>query len=306
MNPERKVIRVATIRGVAVTLVLGLVLLVFPTPALPQEYHVGPGDVLEVSVVGEPVVSGPVTVSPDGNIVLPLVGPVFVNDLTLPQVTDKVKAALKDFIREPQIVVAMRQASPRRQFAYLLGQVARPGVYEMQEGWTVADLVAVAGGPAPSAALSKAFILRKSETIPVNLEQLLIDGNTSANLPLTSGDLVIVPETRSRVVIMGQVNKPGPYLLKAGDRVVDVLSSAGGPTPNAGTHQIGIIRQKESKPTVTPVDIDKFYKSGDMSQNLALEPGDIIYVPEKAQGLDWNKVLSILGGLVFPVLWLVK
>lgn len=295
-----------TMRGVAVLLVLGLMLLVFPTPALPQEYTVGPGDVLEVSVVGEPIVSGSVTVNPDGNIVMPLIGQIPVNGLTLPKVTDKITAALKDYVRDPHVVVAIRQASPRRQFAYLLGQVARPGVYEMQEGWTVAELIAVAGGPAPAAALSRSFILRKTETIPVNLEQLLIEGNPSANAPLSSGDLVIVPETKSRVVIMGAVAKPGPYLLKSGDRVVDVLSNAGGPTQNAGTHEIGIIRQKESKPTVTPVNLEKFYKSGDMSQNLALEPGDIIYVPEKARGLDWGTVLQTLGGLVFPLIYLIK
>lgn len=297
---------VATIRGVAAILVLGLMVLSLPAPAFPQEYTVGPGDVLEVSVVGEPIVSGQVTVGPDGNIVMPLVGQIPVYGLTLPQLKDKIAAALKDFIREPQVFVAIRQASPRRQFAYLLGQVARPGVYEMQEGWSVAELVAVAGGPAPAAALARTFILRKSETIPVNLEQLLVDGDTAANVRLLSGDLVIVPETKSRVVIMGQVVKPGPYLLKPGDRVVDVLSSAGGPTPGAGTQEIGIIRPGTPKPSVTPVNLDKFYKSGDMSQNLALQPGDIIYVPEKARGLEWGTILQTLGGLVFPVLWLFK
>ncbi len=286
----------------AVALVVVLVL-VFPTPAFPQEYLVGPGDVLEVSVVGEPMVTGPVTVGPDGNIVIPLIGQVSVNGLTLPQVTDKITAALKGFIRDPQVVVAIRQAAPRRQFVYLLGQVAKPGVYEMQDGWAVAELIAVAGGPAPGAALSRAFILRKSESIPVNLEQLLIDGNTSANVPLSSGDLVIVPETKSRVVLMGAVAKPGPYVIKAGDRVIDVLSNAGGPAQGANTGEIGIIRQKESKPTVTPVNLDKFYKSGDLSQNLALEPGDIIYVPVKARGVDWG---SILGSFVFPILFLLK
>jgi protein involved in polysaccharide export with SLBB domain len=217
-------------------------------------------------------------------------------------VTDKIAAALKDFIREPQVVVAIRQASPRRQFAYLLGQVARPGAYEMQDGWTVAELVAVAGGPTSGAALSRAFIVRKSETIPVNLEQLLDSGNPSANATLSSGDLVIVPETKSRVVIMGQVAKPGPYGIKAGDRVVDVLSSAGGPTQGARTDEIGIIRQKDSKPVVTPINLDKFYKSGDLSQNLTLEPGDVIYVPTKA-GVNWAQ---ILGSFVFPIIWLLK
>ena len=291
------------IRGLAMAMVPLLVLTVFSSAAFSQEYKVGPGDVLEISVVGESLVSGQVTVGPDGKIVMPLVGSIHVNGLTLPQVTDKVTMALKEFIREPQVVVAIRQAAPRRQFAYVLGQVARPGVYEMQEGWSVAELIAVAGGPASAAALSRSFILRKSETLPVNLEQLLVDGNTSANVPLLSGDLVIVPETKNRVILMGQVTKPGPYLLKPGDRVVDVLSSAGGPTASARTQEIGIIRQQDAKPTVTAINLDKFYKSGDLTQNLALQPGDIVYVPEKSKGIDWGAILSTF---VFPILFLVK
>jgi polysaccharide biosynthesis/export protein len=296
------VVIVTRLRRAAVVLIPILPLLLLPTPASPQEYKVGPGDVLEVSVVGEPMVSGAVTVNPDGNIVMQLIGTVPVNGLTLPEVTAKITTALKDFVREPQVVVAIRQASPRRQFAYLLGQVARPGAYEMQDGWTVAELVAVAGGPTSGAALSRAFIVRKSETIPVNLEQLLDSGNSSANVTLSSGDLVIVPQTKSRVVIMGKVAKPGPYGIKEGDRVVDVLSSAGGPTPGARTDQIGIIRQKDSKPVVTPVNLDMFYKSGDLSQNLALEPGDVIYVPEKTV-INWAQ---ILGSFVLPILWFLR
>jgi polysaccharide biosynthesis/export protein len=305
MKPNDEVMRMPQMRNVAIGLLPALVMALLPTPAFPQEYLIGPGDVLEVSVVGEALVTGPVTVGPDGNIVMPLVGQVSVQGLTLTQATDKITAALKEYIREPQVVVALRQAAPRRQFAYLLGQVARPGVYEMQTGWTVAELVAVAGGPGGAAALDRAFILRQSETIPVNLEKLLIDGDTSANFPLVSGDLVIVPETKSRVVLMGMVSKPGPYMLRQGDRVVDVLSSAGGPVGNADTQQIGIIRQKDSKPTVMPVNLDKFYKSGDLSQNPILEPGDVIYVAKRC-GIDWNQVIATMGGLVFPFLYLVK
>jgi polysaccharide biosynthesis/export protein len=292
-------------RNVAIGLMPFLVMALLPTPAFPQEYLIGPGDLLEVSVVGESLVTGPVTVGPDGNIVMPLAGQVSVQGLTLSQATDKITTALKAYIREPQVVVALRQSSPRRQFAYLLGQVARPGVYEMQPGWTVAELVAVAGGPGGSAALSRAFILRQSQTIPVDLEKLLVDGDTSANLPLVSGDLVIVPETKSRVVLMGLVGKPGSYMIRQGDRVVDLLSNAGGPVGNADTQQIGIIRQKDSKPTVTTVNLDKFYKSGDLSQNPTLEPGDVIYVAKRG-GIDWGQIISMMGGLVFPILYLVK
>jgi len=290
-------------REVAAGLVLGLMLLTATSPAVPEEYTVSSGDILDITVLGEPSVTGPQTVSPEGTIVLSFVGQVGVAGLTLSQVTTKLTTELGKFIRNPQVVVSVRQASLRRHFVYLLGQVARTGAYEMQKDWTLAELLAVAGGPTPGAALPRALILRKSTTIPVDLEQLLVEGNAAANVPLEPGDVVIVPETKNRVVLMGEVAKPGPYLFRSDDRIVDILSAAGGPTPKASLSDIGIIRQQGPKTSVTHVDLDKFYKNGDISQNAPLQPGDIVYVPGRG-GVTWDSFLQTLTPLTYLFLLL--
>jgi polysaccharide export outer membrane protein len=261
-----------------------------------QEYTISPGDVLDVSVLGEPAVGGPVMVSPDGSIMMQLAGRVQAAGLTLPQLTDRIAAALRKYIRSPQVVVSISQTAQHRQFVYLVGQVNRPGAYEVQTGWTVAALLAAAGGAAPGASLPKAFILRQNARIPIDLKQVLVDGNTSANLALEPGDVVIVPEAQERVLLMGQVAKPGQYLFKPGDHLIDLLSAGGGPSQGAAINNIGIIRQVGQKPTVTPVNLDRFYRSGDLSQNVALEPGDIVYVPQRS-GVSWASVLGTLGNL---------
>ena len=286
-------------QGVAVA--LGLLLLVGVAPASSQEYKVGPGDVLDIIVLGEPSVTGAFGVGADGTITLSMGGRVPVAGLTLPQATEKVSAALKDYIRDPQVVVSLRQAATRREFVYLVGQVSKTGAFEMPAGRSIGELIAVAGGYTQGAALTQAMIIRKDTMIRVDLAQVLLEGNASANTPLESGDLVIVPEVKNRVVVMGQVAKPGSYYLAGGERLIDVLSAAGFPTPQAKTNEIGIIRQGAGKPTVTPVDLDKF-KKGDMSQNPALLAGDVVYVPEKARGLDWNTVLQT----IFPFILLFK
>jgi polysaccharide biosynthesis/export protein len=299
--------KTSMIRGVAAGLVLGLTLLAIVPPGLTQdlthEYTISPGDVLDISVLGEPELTGPVTVSPDGTIILQMVGQIPAAGLTLTQITDRLTTELRQYIKEPMVTVTVRQAASHRQFVYLLGQVFHPGAYEMQKGWTLAELVAVAGGPTPGASLPQALILRKETTIPVDLKQLIVDGDASANVSLEPGDVVIVPETKNKVVIMGGVAKPGPYLFKDGDRVVDVLSAAGGPTPKAVTNQIGVVREEGKKPTVLPVDLQKFYKDGDKSQNVLLLPGDIVYVPEKG-GPDWSAVMSGLTGITYLFLLL--
>jgi len=190
----------------------------------------------------------------------------------------------------------------------------------MQPGWTVAALIASAGGTTGAAALSRAFLMRASQTLPVDLEQLLVDGNTSANIPLQAGDVVVVPETKARVLLMGGVARPGPYLIQPGDHLVDVLSAAGGTTQGAQLKDIGVIRQAPAtagaaapagttapavaapiagpvgatgtKPVVTQIDLSDFYKNGNAKQNVAMQDGDVIYVPPNSGGVNWQAVLG--------------
>lgn len=295
----RRRIRLNRMQAVAVA--LGLVLLVGGAPASAQEYKLGPGDVLDIVVLGEQAATGAVAVGADGTITLSMGGRIPVVGLTLPQVTEKVSSALKDYIRDPQVVVSLRQAAPRREFVYLVGQVGRTGAFEMPAGRTVGELIALAGGYAPGAALTQAMIIRKDATIRVDLEQVLLEGNASANTTLESGDLVIVPEVKSRVVVMGQVSKPGSYYLKSGDKLIDVLSAAGFPTKDANVTEIGVIRPGAGKPTVTPVNLDKF-KKGDTNQNVSLQSGDIIYVPERGKTLG-DFLQSVLSVLPFVTLF---
>ena len=273
-----------------------VMLVTMVTSATSQSYLVGPGDLLNIVVLGETALSGSYTVDPDGNIAMPMAGDIAVKGLTLEQVTSKVAEALKTYIVSPHVTVSLRTAGAN-DYVYLLGQVTKTGSYKMQRGWTIAELIAEAGGTTSKADLTQAFILRKEQTIPVNLDELIVHGKTSANVALQPGDVIIVPETKNTVQVMGEVLHPGNYTFKAGDRVVDVLSSAGGTAQTAVIKDVGVVRQDQTKKiaTVVHVDLNKFYKQGDQTQNVPLLPGDIVYVPHK--GIDWLSVVSRVTGL---------
>lgn len=275
-------------------MLLGALLIGLILSASAAEYTIRPGDVLDVSVLGEPSVSGAATVTPDGKLVLHMVGEIPAAGRTLSQLTQTITAELKKFVRDPQVAITVR--SPRRLLAYVLGQVTHPGAYEMERGWTISQLVAAAGGTAKEAALAKTLVMRKDQTIPVDLEKVIIEGNASANFLLEPDDIVLVPETKERVLIMGQVQKPGAYAFKAGDRLTDALGAAGGLTPNASVNEVGVIRRQGEKSAVTRVDLNKFYKHADATQNVALQPDDIVYVPEK--GVDWVQLLNPFSTLL--------
>lgn len=267
--------RHATLSAVAL---LAALLLLVPVPSgRAQEYTARVGDVLDIIVVGEADVSRLVTVSPEGNIFLPLIGNLAVAGLTLPQIEEKLKLSLSRFIKEPKVLVTFRQANPEKEFVYVLGQVRRPGPYEFRKGWTVAELFAMAGGAMEGAAVTRAVVLRRSTAIPVNLQKLLA-GDVSQNPELKPGDVLMVPEmtVNERVLVLGEVAKPGYQEIAEGDRIVDTITKAGGPTIKAAPEKISILRNGN---TVT-ADLEAFLRQGVMDQNVTVQPGDVIFVPE--------------------------
>jgi protein involved in polysaccharide export with SLBB domain len=260
----------------ALALLAVLLVTLSGTVARSQEYAARAGDVLDIVVIGDGDVSRLVTVSPEGSILLPLVGNVSVVGLTLKQIEDRLVELLKKFIKEPKVVVTLRQGTTDKDFVYVLGQVARPGPYEFRRGWTVAELLAMAGGAAPHAALRRAVVLRRSVAIPIDLEKLLATGDTSQNPELKPGDVLVVPELNERVLVLGEVAQPGYQDLKEGDRIVDTLTRAGGPTIKAAPEGIAIMRNGEP----VKVNLEVFLRQGDLSQNVMMQAGDVVNVPE--------------------------
>jgi len=83
-----------------------------------------------------------------------------------------------------------------------LGEVNRPGAYDLLEGQHVTDLLAAAGGPTPKAGLPKAYLMREGTQIPIDLKSVL-NGDHDANAALKSGDMLVVPENKDKIAILG-------------------------------------------------------------------------------------------------------
>jgi protein involved in polysaccharide export with SLBB domain len=271
--------------------VLLMLLLALPAAtALAQEYTVRKGDVLDVLVIGEPEFTRLVTVTQEGTIFIPLVGNVQVEGLTLKQVEERLTQLIRRYVREPRVVVTLRAPTTERDYVYVLGQVARPGPYEYRRGWTVAELLAQAGGATPRASLPRSLILRRSEVIPVNLERLLVQGDVSQNPELRPGDVLVVPEINERVLMLGEVSRPGYQDLRQGDRVLDVITRAGGPTIKSAPENISVLRNGTS----TRISLETFYKTGDLTQNPLVEAGDVVLLPET------DRRVLVLGEVAKP------
>ena len=182
------------------------------TPEAVETYRLNPGDHLNITVLGEPLLSGDQLIGPDGTIRLPLIGTVMAAGLTLDELTQRLTQSLRRFLRDPKVVVALKQLPPMFRRIYVLGAVKMPGAYALPTGGsaTVIDAIALAGGFAEEADLERVRIFQKDgRVLTVNLKNFQADGFRLNGSTLQPGDLVWVPPAFVRVSIGGAVNLPG-------------------------------------------------------------------------------------------------
>ncbi len=268
-----------------------------PAPQVPPQYVLAAGDQVEITVFGEADLTRTVAIRPDGKINMPLIGDVEAAGSTPPELAERITKALRTYIREPQVTVSVREF--RRSYVQVVGQVARPGSIEIQRGWTLLEVMGAVGGVTSRAALRRATLTRRAtgEIVSVNLEALLVRGDREHNLPVESGDVLMVPVLQNRILLMGAINRPGAYDIEEGARIFEVIAGAGGPAERAQTNNIGIIRiAPDGKTTaVTTVNMTAFVR-GDLKQNVPLRNEDVIYIPPGG-GFSWSNILSVLGGI---------
>ncbi len=163
------------------------------TAPVPDDYIIGKGDVLALSVWGEPQLTGAATVRPDGKISILLVGDVLVAGLSVREAQDLVSARLGDFIKHPAVAVQVSEVHSK--LVYVTGEVERPGAYALIDKITVVQLVARAGGVTEFAKSKRVYILRRDggKRVPYNLKQALEGRSDSAGPELAVGDTVVVP-----------------------------------------------------------------------------------------------------------------
>jgi polysaccharide export outer membrane protein len=236
-----------------------------------------PGDVLKISVYGNPDLTTVTRVSPSGTITFPLVGQVDVGGATAATAESRIaeKLSVGGFVTNAAVSVFVQERSAvLKSSVTLLGQVERSGKYsldpESAEGVsTLVALLAKAGGVTDKAA-DYCYLIRnengQSAKQRVDLVDLLRNGNISANLPLNNGDIVLVPEMEV-FYIYGEAQRPGRYKLERDMTVMQGLSVASGMTPRGNVKGIVLNRRDGATMKSLPAGLDD-----------RLQPNDVIYV----------------------------
>ncbi len=178
-------------------------------PAAPDNYILGPGDQIEIIVFGEPDLTRTVTIKPDGVVALPLVNQVTAMGKTAAQLEAELTRLYSKYLKRPSISVLVRQF--RMNPIYVMGEVSKPGRYDLTYEMTFLDALTVAGGGTEKANLDGAQLVRvengKSKAIPIKANQMIQGKAATPNLKLQPGDLIYVP--RRGLGIMDILNNIG-------------------------------------------------------------------------------------------------
>jgi polysaccharide export outer membrane protein len=242
--------------------------------ATENDYEIGPGDVLEIKVYDHPDLDTVSRVDNDGHILFPLAGQIKVGSLTTASASKAIADKLDgEYIINPQVSIFVQEFRSKK--VMVIGEVVRPGLYELSGPTTLLELISKAGGLTRTAGQS-ATIRRtprdgqkQGEEITVSVKDLLESGLELADVPLVDGDTVNVPKAGS-VYVTGQVNRPAAYPLEPGTSVIKAITMAGGFSPLAAQGKVKIIRKVDGKEQT----LEK------VSLHDLLRAEDVLVVPE--------------------------
>ncbi|MBC8016361.1 MAG: polysaccharide biosynthesis/export family protein [Sporomusaceae bacterium] len=169
-----------------------------------ENYLLGAGDVLTVGVWGlEDLQVKELVVRPDGNIAFPLVGEVQAAGVSTAELTGILTTGLSEYVKNPKVTVNVVKFHTTR--VYVLGMVAKPGMYELEKQHNLLDAIGAAGSYTKEAAKKRVTIIRKDQAgapIKVNLMNIWEKGDMTQNYALGDGDVVYLADN-------GQINIPG-------------------------------------------------------------------------------------------------
>jgi polysaccharide export outer membrane protein len=268
-----------------------------PTPEVGR-YRIRTGDVLTISVMGEPEMTRSLPVGPDGRISYYLANDIMAAGRTFEELRGGLKEALRPHFKFPVVTVIGKEFKGNT--VSILGMVGRPGEHVIRSDTRLLDALAVAGGVTNAGSLTakgwgydlpdlrRAFLMRGDKFVDVDFIDLLSDSERLVarnNVYLRAGDRVYIPSTsasENKIMVLGEVRAPKVVRFQRDISLMEVLAEAGGVKPSAWERRSFVVRGSLKKPIVIPVNLRQVAVG--KAADIPLRSGDIVFVPKTALG----------------------
>jgi protein involved in polysaccharide export with SLBB domain len=262
-------------------------------------FTLGPGDTIEIEIIGLANSRAVTPVGLDGKIYYNLLAGIDVWGLTLDQTRALLEKELVKYVPQAQVGLTLRVVGSKH--VWVLGRLNRPGIFPLTGSMTLLESLAQAGGTARSASqvtsqdladLRHSFVVRQGQFLPVDFFRLLRGGDMSQNIYLQPDDFVYVPSSLvNEVYVLGAVRSPRTVAYQEPMSLISAIAGSDGPerlqwisgvdngpfTKDAYLSHVAIIRGSLAEPQIAVVDCNAIMKG--RAPDVRLEPGDIIFVP---------------------------
>lgn len=275
--------------------------------SVPADYPISAGDEINLLLWGRINEEYNLTVSRDGTINIPRIGPVSVANQTF----NNMKKNITDRIEKiGGVNSSISMGKLRTIGVYIVGEVKTPGFYTISALSNVTNALFYAGGPTHNGSLRNVQLKRNGKIVAtIDFYDFLLSGNDHSNLKLQSGDVIIVPLIKEMAAVVGNVRRSALYELKEKTNLKDIIEIAGGITPAAWVNRIQIerflknekkivldidsINQKFSQFEIMDGDIVKIYPILEKDKNAVYLSGNVLR-PGKYEFHDGMKITDII------------
>ena len=256
--------------------------------ATPQDYVLGPGDLLVIDVYGASQKSFKLTVSPEGTVTVPDYGPIAVSGMTVAAANSRISASLGSRYSSSRLKVSVGQT--RTILVNVMGEVKSPGTYHLSAFASVFHALYAAGGIKDLGTLRNVKVLRGGSLVTiVDIYEYILNGRLAGNIRLKDGDVIQVGTYDCLVNIAGNVKRPMYYEMRASESVSTLLRYAGGFTGDAYHKSVRVVRKTGDRYGV--FNVEEFDQS-----SFRVADGDMVTVDAM---LDRYENMVEIKGAVF-------
>lgn len=310
-------------------------------PLVEDTYILGVGDSLQVDVFNIPDYSGEFRILSSGSLNIPVVGSILVEGLSVQQATDQIEQSLANYVRRPNVTISLIRTRPIQ--IAIAGEVRRPGAYQVTTGGedteapTLTQAIELAAGITQLADIRQIEVKRRLpgvaqldtssarfseketaafQSIPIDLWELLKEGDLSKDIQLQDGDRIIIPTASTvsadeitelatasfspdqiTVNVVGEVGSPGSVLVPPNTPLNQAILAAGGFNTRAKKGTVNLVRlNPNGTATEREIEVD-FARGINEDNNPSLRPNDTIIV--QRSGLA--RTSDTFGGILAPL-----
>jgi len=256
------------------------------------EYRLGPGDVLDVQIVGRLDVNRvQIVVDPEGSVALPPLGTIRVAGLSLLEANRVIAERARDIFRYADVSIAV--ISPRSFEVIVSGEVERPGTLQVVATQRLHEVILTTGGITPRGTARHVQVTREGTTREIDLLLFELKGDIAQNPFVREGMRINVPPRVAPVTLLGAVRRPGEYELGPGGSLRELLELTGGVSVAGAPADARLTRVGEDgRKETTSLDLRTLAPDAD----VPLRAGDAIYVPPLTSIQDVVEVRGAFNG----------